>query len=222
MDMSRRAFLACTAAAAMPQRFRLPSSPAASPSLRCLVLPVPGECSIPESVKGYCAALPATRWVRRETWIVPAVLDIPSHIAAMIGAALRRGTTVIVESGGGFAGRSSFRQHRRALRDGLQIDVDAPVDLWARCGSRRTPYVDYTWLHPAKIRDFSRVVPIGDQPGEIIAWVDGLPVALKRQVGAGTLIFLGSPLGPALWAGDAEARSWLLSLAAVPSAGTRA
>ena len=51
---------------------------------------------------------------------------------------------------------------------------------------------------------------LSTQAGEVIAWVDGLPVALKRPGGRGNLIFLGSPLGPALWAGDAQARRWLL------------
>ncbi|HEX2679673.1 MAG TPA: hypothetical protein VHQ03_00090, partial [Candidatus Dormibacteraeota bacterium] len=71
---------------------------------------------------------------------------------------------------------------------------------------------DYTWPHAAKVRDFSHVVPLERQgnTGEFIAWADGKPVALKRQSGRGTLIFLGSPLGPALWAGDTEARRWLL------------
>src|SRR5256885_8822548 len=53
------------------------------------------------------------------------------------------------------------------------------------------------------------MVPLRRQAGEVIARVDGLPVALKRSSGRGNLIFLGSPLGPALWAGDAEARRWL-------------
>src|SRR6266571_3700339 len=57
-----------------------------------------------------------------------------------------------------------------------------------------------------------RVVPRRrhEGEGEVIAWVDDLPVALKRPGGRGNLIFLGSPLGPALWAGDAEARRWLV------------
>jgi hypothetical protein len=63
------------------------------------------------------------------------------------------------------------------------------------------------------MRDFSRVVPPGDQPGEIIAWAGDLPVALRRRVDAGTLIYLGSPLGPALWAGDVQARRWLYTVA---------
>ena len=90
------------------------------------------------------------------------------------------------------------------------VAIGVPVQLWsAHTSSQGIPYVDYSWPHSAKVRDFSRVVPLGPQAGDVIAWVDGLPVALKRQDGRGTLLFLGSPLGPALWAGDAEARRWL-------------
>jgi len=49
--------------------------------------------------------------------------------------------------------------------------------------------------------------------GDNIAWAGELPVALKRRVGAGTLIYLGSPVGPALWAGDVEAKRWLHAVA---------
>jgi hypothetical protein len=137
--------------------------------------------------------------------IVPAAVEIPPPAVRAIATCLQAGGTVILESGAGFAGEGEFRAHRAVLRDLLQIRIDAPVRLWPR----RIPYVDYTWPSPAKLRDFSRVVPLGRQAGDIIAWVDDLPVGLRRQRGRGTLIFLGSPVGPALWAGDAEARRWL-------------
>src|SRR2546429_268865 len=98
------------------------------------------------------------------------------------------------------------------LRDQLGVHIEAPVRLWSSRGASGVPYVDYSWPASATIRDFSRVVPLERQSegaGEIIAWVDDLPVALRRRYGRGDLIFLGSPLGPALWAGDAEARRWL-------------
>ena len=209
--MTRREFLAYAAAATMPLDLRLPSPPPAPTNCRCLVLPVPGECSLVESLNGYRSALAAQGWAGRETWIVPAVLDIPSRIAGMMVEALKRGTTVIVESGAGFAGHLHFRRHRRALRELLHVDVQAPVDLWSdHPRTRGIPYVEYSWPYRTKVRDFSRVVPVADR-GDVIAWVDGLPVGLRRRCGQGTLIYLGSPLGPALWAGDAEAKRWLLS-----------
>ena len=126
--------------------------------------------------------------------------------------ALERGATVILESGAGFtpADGPEFRVHQGVLRDALQLRVESPVDVWtADAQTRGVPYVDFTWPCAAKVRDFSRVVPLGQQEGRIIARINGLPVALTRRVGRGTLVFLGSPVGPALWTGDVEARRWL-------------
>ncbi len=216
MDMTRREFLGVTAAAALPPPLLpFPSSAAAPPTPPWLVIPGNGQCSLPESAPGFHAALDDQGpKLGAFMVIVPALLELAPRLAGTIVRFLRNGITVIVESGAGFAGHLSFRQHRRSLRESLQLDVRAPVALWTDDSrSRRGLYVDYTWPHPAKIRDFSRVVPVGDQPGEVIAWVDGMPVALKRRVDAGTLIFLGSPLGPALWAGDLQARRWLDAVA---------
>ena len=204
MVMSRRQFLGCAAGAitiALPTE----GSPGNEPSV-VTVLDLKQHCSLRESIAGYELAS-AGVVSRRPVLIVPAALALPAAATYQIAKSLRGGGTVLLESGAGFAGESGFRIHRDALRGQLQIRVEA-----ARFKSRGVPYVDYAWPYPTKIRDFSRVVPVGDQPGEVIARVDGLPVALKRQVGAGTLIFLGSPLGPALWAGDTEARQWLSRL----------
>jgi hypothetical protein len=53
------------------------------------------------------------------------------------------------------------------------------------------------------------VIPVSAKVGDVIGTVGALPVALKRRMDKGILIFLGSPLGPALRAGDPEAGSWL-------------
>ena len=70
------------------------------------------------------------------------------------------------------------------------------------------------WAAPlsAKLRDFSRVIALDLPTGQTIGWVDGRPVALRRQTGRGTFIWLGSPLGPALWAADVDAKRWLLDV----------
>jgi hypothetical protein len=85
---------------------------------------------------------------------------------------------------------------------------DLPVELWPR----RTPYVELTWPIATTVRDFSKVVPVSGGRGDVIATADGIPVATRRQIGFGTLIFLGTPIGPALWAGDAEAKQWVLAV----------
>src|ERR1051325_10392569 len=124
-----------------------------------------------------------------------------------------RGSTVILESGAGFLNRVDYRAYRRWMRERLRIEVTDPVDLWSGA-ARGVPYIEYDWPMRASVRDYSRVVPLADQPGEVIGWAGGIAVALKRRVGMGTLVFLGSPLGPALWADDQQARRLLLQLLA--------
>jgi len=188
----------------------------------CVLLDLNEGGCFRESVSGYESALTSAgaQWMRADAlWMVhsrcavlmvPAALEIPPPAVRAIVSCLHAGASVILESGVGFAADREFRAHRVVLRDYLQVHIEEPVDLWPDNSSQRIPYVDYTWPRPAKVRDFSRVVPLGRQAGEVIARVDGLPVALKRSSGRGRLIVLGSPLGPALWAGDAEARRWLL------------
>jgi hypothetical protein len=215
--ITRRHFLGCVAGsltAGLP--FDVPRR--VEESSRRVLLDLGEHCALRESVAGYESALASLGTMSRSTLlIVPAALDILPPARRAIVSRLRAGATVILESGAGFCGGRDFRAHRIGLRDHFGVHVAAPVRLWsARPDSRGMPYIDYTWPSPVQIRDFSCVVPLGRQQtgGEIIAGVAGLPVGLKRRIGPGKLIFLGSPLGTALWAGDAEARRWLREVVA--------
>ena len=205
MGMTRRQFVGSGAAAVWGIR---QPAPLVAPYARCIVLDLGQHCSLRESVAGYRSAIASwNRVPRLHALIVPAAIEIQPRVVGAIARCLEAGGTVIVECGAGFADERRCEAHRAALREYLDIHIEPPVQLWPR----RVPYVDYTWPYPAKLRDFSRVVPLERRPhaAEVIASADGLPVALRRHSRRGTLIFLGSPLGPALWAGDAEVRSWL-------------
>src|SRR6266550_3136994 len=231
MGITRRRFLGYTAGVVTAG---LPELSLEVTRRGCVLLDLNEGGCFRESVSGFESALTGAgaQWTRVDArWmvpsrcallIVPAALEIPPPAVRAIVSCLQAGASVIVESGAGFAANREFRAHRVALRDYLQVHIEEPVELWPENSSQRIPYVDYTWPRSAKVRDFSRVVPLRRQEGEgeVIAWVDGLPVALKRPGGRGNLIFLGSPLGPALWAGDAQARRWLLDC--LRTAGERA
>jgi hypothetical protein len=225
VGITRRHFLGCVAGSLT---VGLPFDvPLVEASPRRVLLDLREHCGLRESVAGYESALAglATGVTSRCTLlIVPAALDIPPSAVGAIMSCLRAGATVLLESGAGFAADRDFRAHRAVLRDQLGVHIAAPVRLWSRRGARGMPYIDYSWPSSAQIRDFSRVVPLGrhsEGEGEVCARVDGLRVALKRRFGRGNLIFLGSPLGPALWAGDAEARRWFseVVLASRPCGG---
>ena len=219
MAISRRHFLGCVAGSLTAGLSLDLPRPVAAGS-RSVLLDLGEQCGLGESVRGYESALAGlgTRVTSRcRLLIVPAAVDVPPPAVRAIVSSLRAGATVLLESGAGFVSGRAFRAHRAVLRDQLGVHIATPVSLWSGPRPRGIPYVDYSWPSSAQIRDFSRVVPLrrrSEGAGEIIARVDDLPVAFKRRSGRGALIFLGSPLGPALLAGDAEARRWLYQVVA--------
>jgi len=177
-----------------------------------------------ESMRGYWTTLSPKQWwasagdpdpfARLSLLIAPSVMSLLPYFSDCLTCALQHGATVVMESGAGFADHCTFRQHRRWLRESLAIRVVSPRDPWAKRSTPGARYIEFTWPRRVTIRDFGRVVaPADQQPGEIIAWAGDLAVAFRRRVGKGTLIYLGSPVGPALWAGDVEARRWLHAVA---------
>jgi hypothetical protein len=169
--------------------------------------------------------------------IVPGLGPIDPAMAKTLSSLLDAGTHVLLESGAGFLSPSEFTAHQEALFHYFDIEVGAPVDLWSkksaddallrhrtqRQPSRKLnrpesipsiPYVNYSWPRQTSVRDFSRVIPVSARAGDVIGRVGVLPIALKKRTSGGMLIFLGSPLGPALRAGDPQARCWLRSVTA--------
>jgi hypothetical protein len=206
--------------------------------LDCVLLDLNSRCVLPESLQGYQAALAGEHNHLLETslnsrhhcriTIVPGVGLMDPAVAWTLSSLLESGTHVLLESGAGFLSPAEFTVHQRMLYRHFDIAVDRPVNLWpgksaddARLthrpgrpskkldGHESIPYVNYLWPRETKVRDFSRVIPVSANGGDVIGQVGALPVALKRRTAKGTLIFLGSPLGPALRAGDAEALAWL-------------
>jgi|HubBroStandDraft_6_1064221.scaffolds.fasta_scaffold558841_2 hypothetical protein len=162
--------------------------------------------------------------------IVPGLGSLEPVVAETLSGLLESGTHVLLESGAGFFGAAEFTAHQNMLYRYFNIEVAPPVDLWSgksaddaflsgRSGPpprtkqpdrlESLPYIGYSWPRETQVRDFSRAIPVSAGEGEVIGKAGALPVALKRRTVGGRLIFLGSPLGPALLAGDLQARSWL-------------
>lgn len=207
MDVTRREFLWCAAAAAALARRS--QWRRASLGDGCALLDLGEHCALPESLAGYRGALRGSVLVAGSVLIVPAALAIAGSPARRIVRHVDEGGTLILESGATFAAPASaeFRAHRDALRELLGLDVEPPRPLGRK--GIRVPYVEFRWPSPTLVRDFSAVVPVDAPDAERIARVEDHTVALARRRGRGLLIFLGSPIGPALWAGDAEAGRWL-------------
>ena len=225
MPISRRRFLGCAAgasAAGLAGSFgwaRTASrNGAVAPGCK-LVVSGPG-CALQESAAGYESALSSVG-VRFQhaslqsltpvsTIILPAVASVSQADLARLVDFLESGSTVLFESGAAFSAPGEFSFHRRLIKRMFGLGLHSPIGLWDSADSfKRSPYVDYRWPLEVKVRDFSRIVPVDAADGDAIAWFHGLPVAARRRVGNGTLVFLGSPLGPHLLSGDREARRWL-------------
>lgn len=216
MRVTRREFLGC-AVAAVPLGWRLDRlSPTVNVTSPWALLDLGKHCSLGESLSGYAAALGAAALradlssvPRCAALIVPAAVRIPPAASDAIATCLDDGGRVILESGAGFANEADFAAHRTVLREAFDVHVERPVDLWPQAHGSAIPYVEFTWPVSTTVRDFSRVVPFASREGEVIARVHRRPAAIKCHRGRGTLVVLGSPIGPALWAGDAEATHWL-------------
>src|SRR5206468_6021702 len=111
---------------------------------------------------------------------------------------------------GAFAEGRALEEQRAGLRADFDLALEPPVGLWSETG--RPPYLDLLWPLRAQVRDFSFAVPV--RGGESIGALGPLPVAALQRAGAGALLFLGSPLGPALGTGDPQAHAWLDSVLA--------
>ena len=66
-------------------------------------------------------------------------------------------------------------------------------------------YITYVWPHAALTRSFLRAVPVICSPCETVAHHSATPLAMKRRIGCGGIVFLGSMLGPNLHAREPQA-----------------
>jgi len=223
---------------------RTPGS-SSEPAHDCALLDLNAHCVLRESLQGYQAALGdrynrfpeaglnSKRLCRMA--IVPGLGAADPAMAETLSSLLEAGTHVLLESGAAFLSPPEFTVHQEMLYRYFDIEVGVPVDLWSRTSDddaslrhrfqrqqrkkldspESIPYVNYSWPSQTTVRDFSRVLPVSTKAEDVIGRVGALPIALKRRTSGGTLIFLGSPLGPALRAGDLQARSWLRSATAL-------
>jgi hypothetical protein len=161
-------------------------------------------CARPESRAGFAKALAG-----RET---TGVLALPGAGGwdASIAARVRSGQLVIFESASGFTEARAFQEQRAGLQAAFGLTIERPVRLWSESG--RPSYLDLGWPLRARVRDFSFAVPV--RGGETIGTLGERPVAALQRAGAGALLFLGSPVGPALGSGDPQAQAWLRSVLA--------
>lgn len=173
----------------------------------------------------------------RHIIVVPAAGSVPLATLTAVADVLEQGATVLWESGAAFLEPREFTEQQALASQYFDISIQRPIDVWSQAtsvksdssrkdsaekspiarkiraiGHEQIPYVTYRWPDEAHLRDFSRLIPVSAPVGQAIAHWRDIPVAWMKPAGAGTLIFLGSPLGPALRTGDTEANRLLHSM----------
>ena len=186
----------------------------------CALVDVGLSCTLRESSAGYESALESAHVPCKRTSlesllssrivILPAFVCADESELARVRAHLENGSMILLESGAAFLNSKEFDFNRRLIHSAFGLNLRDPIRLWeSEASFGQSPYVDYWWPAVMKVRDFSRIIPVECRSDEIIAWFQAMPVAARRRVGKGTVVFLGSPLGPHLLAGDREASHWL-------------
>jgi len=201
--LSRREFVGALGAASAAG-----ASVAPAPRPEWHVLDLGTDCVLRESLAGFCrtgipACPPPMDDPERRSYIVPAAAGLTDRLARRLACHVQNGGRLIFESAAGFGG---FEAQREQLARYFGVTIEPPVDLWA--ASLSVPYVDYHWPVRTKVRDFSHVVPVRATAAKIIGTIGNIPAAARF----GKLVFLGSPIGPSLLAGDREAHLWFNAL----------
>src|SRR5262249_4517826 len=161
------------------------------------------------SVTFSVGALPSLLGQRRLV-VIPAAVSMDDTLARRLLGFVQNGGSVLLELGLAFAEPAILRVQRLVFKYHFDLSIEPPVQLWSTASSYRcVPYVDYLWPMATKVRDFSWVVPFSAQGWEKIAQLQNMTVGVRRKMGRGSMTVLGSPLGPALWSGDQQAKQWL-------------
>lgn len=167
-----------------------------------LLPPAAGDLAGKESEAGFTEALallssthpPCGRIV-----IVPSASALKEGLWSLFRAA-RCGSNILVDLSDGFASLPDRTMTRVSLRHYLGIEVLQPVAHAAG------DYIAYRWPHCALVRHFTRVSYI--QPNEnheSAAFLGTNLVAVRKAIGLGKVMILGSSLGSLLLARDEQA-----------------
>ncbi len=181
---------------------------------------VNGDLLAEESAQGFQSLLPATQFLRTDSIrgragqgtviILAAVRSLPADYLRELRKCAEEGAWVIWERAANFGGDET--EARELLAHFFGVRISEPI-------RPASTYIRYNWPIRCSVREFHNTVRVECSPDERIAECAGHAVAMKRAVGKGGIVFLGTMLGPGIRAEDREAQALGQSLLQVCSGG---
>lgn len=171
-----------------------------------------GNCLAQESAAGYRHGLEDLRYpvdiaagaqsCQFRTIIVPACGALAAQTVLLLREKVEAGYHVVLESGIAFVDPPEAERQRALAKEILGLSIDPRISIPAG----GTLHVRYRWPVDALVRQFGTPVAVGGPQWRPIARFRDISVAAVRPIGSGKMIFLGSPLGPSVFAEDREAQ----------------
>jgi hypothetical protein len=135
--------------------------------------------------------------------ILPGTRGITMERCEQLLRRMQEGAWIILEIGSCFSSLEESKQQTSLVERTFNLEVFPPVRVCE--SSAKDNYVAYEWPIRRLVRTFEATTPLRCKPTEIIARFAGQPVCAKKKVGRGGLVYLGSMLGPGLFAEEHEA-----------------
>ena len=135
--------------------------------------------------------------------IAPGIRWMSLSIAVDLADRIHQGAWVILESGLGFSPRAESKHQIDLFKKVFGLQLLPPVKVGKNPAA--ATYVEYTRPVHRLVRTFEAITPVRCDQSEALARWGKHSVCIRKRIGDGTFVFLGSMLGPGIWAEEREA-----------------
>ena len=173
---------------------------ATTASARNLEILAESDCLSQESARGFALIPPRCA----EVVVVCGAGLVASSWAPELRRRAAAGTWILWEAAPHASDPSQFRAFRETMQNVFGIKIGSPFEPGL--------YIEHVWPTRDLTRSFLAAIPVECSRSEIVARHGEIPVAMKRRIGGGGIVFLGSMLGPNLAAEEREAHRIAVAL----------
>jgi hypothetical protein len=174
-----------------------------------------GDLAGKESERGFAQALdrllPTQPRLGRAV-IVPSASALEGTALSSLVREAQLGATVLIDLADGFASQADIARTRINLAHHLGIEIADPVTYGTG------DYIIYRWPLPVLVRHFTRISYVKPGRNTPVAHLGIHSIAVRKEIGLGSVVIIGSTLGSLLLAGDEQAYQILARLLATNEA----